>query len=123
MLKNSIINHELTETICERNDKTVPIFEKIFYKPDMPKSILDIDLFIDELSWFNGKEMYCRIYQLEVLTDALFNIIIAGNLFTVEEAENLWEISKNNNQDDDFETLHGEIKRIISKRRAENGNQ
>lgn len=77
----------------------------------------------DELSWFNGKEMYCRIYQLEELAEALFNIIIAGNLFTVEEAENLWEISKNNNQDDDFETLHSEIERLISKRRAQNGNQ
>lgn len=119
MLKNNIINHELTETICDRNETTVPIFEKIFYKPDMPKSIEDIDLFIDELSWFNGKEMYCRIYQLEELTDALFDVIIAGNVFTPEDAKHLWEVSKN----DDVDMINSEIKGLISKRRAKNGNQ
>lgn len=118
MLKNSIINHELTEMICERNDTTVPIFEKIFYKPDMPKSIEDIDLFIDELSWFNGKEMYCRIYQLEELTDALFDVIIAGNVFTPEDAKHLWEVSKN----DDVDMIQKEIKIIIKERRKSNAN-
>lgn len=114
-MKNiEIIEHEITKKIDESREQMVKKLKDEFLRFGIERDIGCLMDFAEELTENIDDTIYTSAYQLEVLTDALFTVLIKGRAFSKEEANELW-IAAQNDENDKFEEFYSLLKSLLKK--------